>query len=336
MSTIKLLISVFILIITLTLAACGSEESQAILEEQGFNEADSKVTVVTAGQGGTWYGMMGAYADLVNKGIKGTTMNVTPSGGAAENVNLMKNESSEIGFLTSYHAYDALNGKGIYDGEKPIEHLRAMAMTDPLYISFVVKADSDIKSFEDFKGKRIGRGEAGSVSHTILGQIFKEYGLNEDDLKGQNIGSSDQAEALKDGNLDIFAYVAGGPSGASAALLELGSTLDIRYIEIDGEFRDKIASKYPYVPTIIPAGHMGNKEDVETMQIGITLAVSDKLSENYVYELTKTLFENHDQLIAAHKSWAGLSANDIPIPLHPGAEKYYKEKGIETTFLELK
>lgn len=331
----KSIILTLLLLMMVYLAACSNQETKAILEEQGFNEADEKVTVVTAGQGGTWYGMMGAYADLVNNGIKGTTMNVTPSGGAAENVNLMKDHSAEIGFLTSYHAYDALNGTGVYEGEEPIEHLTALAMTDPLYISFVVRADSDIKSFEDFKGKRIGRGEAGSVSYTILSQIFEEYGIKEEDLKGQNIGSADQAEALKDGNLDIFAYVAGGPSGASAALLELGSSIDIRYIEITGEVRDRIAAKYPYVPATIPAGHMGNKEDVETMQIGVTLTASANLSENYVYELTKTLFENKEHLISAHKSWAGLSTSDIPIPLHPGAEKYYKEKGIEPTFIDL-
>src|SRR5699024_9306050 len=123
---LRVLVPCIILFIAIILAACGDgSKSEEVLKEQGFTEADSKVTVVTAGQGGTWYGMMGSYADLVNNEIEGTTMNVTPSGGAAENVHLLGDHEAGIGFLTSNYAYDALNATGPFEGEEPMEHFRA-------------------------------------------------------------------------------------------------------------------------------------------------------------------------------------------------------------------
>ena len=188
--------------------------------------------------------------------------------------------------------------------------------------------DSGIKSVADFKGKRISVGDAGSGVEFNAKQIMEGYGLTFDDIKKSNLSFKESAEGIQNGTLDGCFITAGVPN---AALQELAFTAGLTLVPVDGEAAKKICEKYGYyTQTIIPGGtYKGTDSDTQALAIKATLAVSAKLDEEIVYEMTKALFENLSDLATAHAKGKEVSAHSavtgVSVPFHPGAKRYFSE-----------
>ena len=193
-----------------------------------------------------------------------------------------------------------------------------------------IVSSGDIKSVADLKGKRVSVGDAGSGVEFNARQILEAYGISFDDIQVNNLGFGDSADALKDGKIDAFFCTAGAPT---TAIVELATTNAINLLEIDDEHAKKLADAHPFYTTYsIPGGsYKGVDDDVQTVAIKATLIASPKLSEETVYNLTKAIFDNKDEIASTHAKGEELdleyAVSGISVPFHPGAEKYFKEVG---------
>ena len=192
------------------------------------------------------------------------------------------------------------------------------------------RSSGDIKSVADLKGKRVSVGDAGSGVEFNARQILEAYDISFDDIQVNNLGFGDSADALKDGKIDAFFCTAGAPT---TAIVELATTNAINLLEIDDEHAKKLADAHPFYTTYaIPGGsYKGVDDDVQTVAIKATLIASPKLSEETVYNLTKAIFDNKDEIASTHAKGEELdleyAVSGISVPFHPGAEKYFKEVG---------
>jgi TRAP transporter TAXI family solute receptor len=194
-----------------------------------------------------------------------------------------------------------------------------------------VVAKGGISSIADLRGKRVSVGDIGSGVEFNARQILEAYGMTFDDIIVNNLSFGDSAAAFKDDKIDAFFCVAGAPT---TAVVELATTNPINLLEIDDEHAAKLIDKYPfYTKFAVPAGtYKGVDADAQTVAVVASFIVSDDLSEDLVYKMTKALFENAEEITVGHPKGAELdpeySLASISIPMHPGAEKYYKEIGL--------
>ncbi len=197
----------------------------------------------------------------------------------------------------------------------------------------IITTDMSIKTVEDLKGKTVSVGDAGSGVEFNAKQILDVYGLSFDDIKAVNSGFTDSASSLKDGKIDAAFVTAGAPT---TAVTDLATTNKISVVAIDSEHADKLIAEHPfYTKAVIPGGtYKGVDADTETVSVRATLIASADLSEDVVYELTKALFENQESMAGSHDKFKELSLetamNGIDVEFHPGAIKYYEEKGIQS------
>jgi TRAP transporter TAXI family solute receptor len=196
-------------------------------------------------------------------------------------------------------------------------------------LHIIVPANSPIKSIKDFKGKRIAIGPAGGGTIATFRDVLPFYGLEEKDLKLSFISFSDGAMALKDGTVDVNMVIAGAPA---AAAKELAETANVRFISIDEDVIKKMREKFKYyVRSVFPKSMFKTSEDVVTIGSGVEWICRDGLPEDLVYKMTKAVFEHLEDIGKAHPQGKEISletATMTAIPLHPGAIRYYKEKGV--------
>ncbi len=323
---------IFILImLSLVLSACNSNS-----EESNGNTSDSSsgesFTFTTSNQSSSTFAMGGALGELINKETD-HHVTVIPSGGSVENVQLFRNKEVEIGYLASDQAYYAYHGINNFEGE-PLENINSFVMGSPFYFNFIVRKDSDIKEFEDIKGKIIGVGPPGSSNSINVKHVLEGHGITFDDVDARTLTLGEQVDALKDGNIDVFAYVSGGEGSPSPAIVDLMSGIDIRFLEIKDDVAEKIAANHPYEKATIAKDFYTGIDEVKTLSLGFSFLLSDDVSEEVAYELAKTFWENKDALDEAHNSWKPARLTGLPVPLHPGVKKYYEETGKEWTVLE--
>lgn len=315
------------------LAGCGSSKT----EEKTQQTASPRIlTIGTNTVGSGWYSMGGGLANILTKYIPGVKVTAAQTAASVENLKAIKEGTMELGFASGDVPYNMYRGIG-YEENKGFKFL---AMNDLVYLVIIVKKDSPIKTFEDIRGKRLGTGLAGSSAYVIVEDMLKAHGMTYADVKPFPAGISQQADALKDGNLDVLATGIGGTQGAAAAILDLATTTDIRFIPISNKVLDEITSKHPYyLKQDIPAGWVKSlTEPVPAMAIAAMLFVKADLPEDLVYNICKTMFEHKDELDATYGQWKCTTkdnvAKNMPVPLHPGAEKYYKEIGAPISYLK--
>ena len=224
----------------------------------------------------------------------------------------------------------ANNGSDMFEGKK-IENLASVGTLYPEVVQIAASKNSGIKTVADLRGKRVSVGDAGSGVEFNAKQILEGYGITMKDIQKNNLSFKESAEGIQNGTLDACFITAGVPN---SALQELAFTAGLILIPVDGAQADSICSKYSfYTKTTIPAGtYKGTDTDTPALAIKATLAVSAKLDENTVYDMTKALFDNLDELSSAHAKGKEVSAKNavegISVPLHPGAAKYFKEIGV--------
>lgn len=287
--------------------------------------------LATGGTGGTYYPFGGAIANIWNTKIENMNVTAQATGASAENLRLINKGEAEYAIVQNDVMDYAYNGTDLFAGEK-LANIMTIGTLYPEVVQIAVSKDSGIKSIADFKGKRISVGDAGSGVEFNAKQIMEGYGLTFDDIKKSNLSFKESAEGIQNGTLDGCFVTAGVPN---AALQELAFTAGLTLVPVDGEAAKKICEKYGYyTQTTIPGGtYKGTDDDTPALAIKATLAVSSKLDEQTVYEMTKALFENLDELATAHAKGKEVSAKaavtGVSVPFHPGAKKYFKEIGLE-------
>lgn len=295
-----------------------------------FAASDPKfLTIGTAGAGGAYYPMGIALADIItNKvGIQ-TTAQIT--GGAIENNILINNGGNDIAITIGFMAYFARNGMPPYKAKlEKVEGLFSGLSKGMFQV--VVDKSSPIKSIKDLKGKRVSLGPAGGGAITLFMQVIQSYGFNEKEFKPVYTSYEQSADALADGNLDAILVHAAAPT---PALIQLAATKKpIRYLSIDDQTMQQLIKKYPYmIPVTLGKEMYKTDEPVKIFYTTNVVVVNKELGTDLVYRITKEIFENIDKIRASHPSCKDLdlasAVQGLPIPYHPGAVKYFKEKGL--------
>jgi uncharacterized protein len=318
---------------TLFLGCEGTSKKSEVNKSEGTKH----MTIGTATVGGAWYSMGGALANVMSKYIPNVKANAAPTGASIENLESIKNGKMEIGFATTdipYCMYRAING--IAENKS----FRALANNDLIYLAIIVKENSPIRNFKEIKGKKLGTGVPGSSNYIIVEEVLKAHGMSYNDVKPYPAGVSQQTTALKDGNIDMFAYVVAGTGGAAPAIVELTTTEKVRFIPIDKAILEKINKEKPYyLIRDIPVGWAkGITKPVHALAVGTTICIKSDLPDDMVYQIAKLIFDHKAELDSIHPQWKMTTkesvAADLPVPLHPGAEKYYKEIGAPISYLK--
>ena len=291
------------------------------------------INIATATTGGVYYPLGNAMAQLFNQKITGIKASAGATAGTPQNVLLMQKKEAEVAFAQNGVAYYAYNGMEMFK-DKPTKFLRGITYLYPNVMHIVVAASSNIKSIKDFEGKKFVPGAIGSATEINSKEILGLYGLDYKDkknVKGEYLGYSEAAEALKDGRVDGILIAGGLPT---SAVLDAASSLKIRILSLEPDMIAKLKQTMPwYYEITIPKGtYIGQTEDVHTVAVANLLICREDLSNDLVYNMTKTLHDNQKDLVAAHSAAKDMKLQDalkgMTVPLHPGAEKYYKEKGI--------
>lgn len=287
------------------------------------------ITVATGGTGGP-YNIIGAnIAELLNANVKNIQASATVTNASNVNVAQLQDKKADLAMAMNDVVFYAYSGTEMFKDKKH-DNLAGIAALYPNYVQVFVRADSSIQSIADLRGKRVGVGAANSGSEVNARQILEAYGLSYSDLRADYLSYAESAEGIKNGTVDAAFLTSGLPN---ASLMELATTHNIRFIPIEASKVNELAKKYPfYYPIEIASGtYRGQNEPLATAAVTTLLVVRKDLPQDLVYNITKAVFNNLDKLGNAHAAAKLISLdkvrNGMPIPLHPGAEKFFKEKG---------
>jgi uncharacterized protein len=288
------------------------------------------LAIGTAGAGGAYYPIGIAMADIItNKVGVQTTAQIT--GGAIENNTLINNGSNDIAISIGFMSYFARNAMPPYKAK--LENIAGLfsGLSKGVF-QVVVAKNSPIKSIKDLKGKRVSLGPAGGGAITLFLQVIQSYGFNEKEFQPVYQSYEQSADALSDGNLDAILVHAAAPT---PALIQLAATKKpIRYLSIDETTLKELMKKYPYmIPITLGKEMYKTEEPVKTFYTANVVIVRKELDTDLVYRITKALFENIEKIQTSHPSVKELdldaAVQGMPIPYHPGALKYFAEKGLK-------
>ncbi|MBO4319202.1 MAG: TAXI family TRAP transporter solute-binding subunit [Treponema sp.] len=287
--------------------------------------------LATGGTGGTYYPFGGAIANIWNTKIQNMNVTAQATGASAENLRLISKGEAEFAIVQNDVMDYAYNGTDMFAGQS-LPNIKAIGTLYPEVVQIAASVSSGIKSVYDLKGKRVSVGDAGSGVEFNAKQILEGYGLTFDDIQKNNLSFKDSADGIQNGTLDACFVTAGVPN---ASLQELAFTNGLVLIPVSDAEAVKICNNYGfYTVTKIPGGtYNGTDEDVEALAIKATLAVNADLDNDTVYEMTKALFNNLDELAQANAKGKDVSVpsavTGISIPFHPGAKKYFAEVGFK-------
>ena len=298
--------------------------------------AQEFISIGTGGVTGVYYPTGGAICRLVNKSRKehGIRCAVESTGGSVYNINTIKGGELEFGVAQSDWQYHAVNGTSKFEGDAAFPGLRAVFSVHPEPFTLLVRADSGIDSFEGLKGKRVNVGNPGSGQRATMEVVMDAFGIGMDDLGlATEYKGSEMAKQICDGNIDAMIYTIGHPA---AAIKEATTTCDVKLVSVTGAPIDKLVNDNPYYRVAtIPAGmYAGNDQDTTTFGVGATFVTSADVSDDVVYVVAKSVMENIDDFRQLHPAFANLNpaemvSDGLSAPLHPGAEKAYKELGLK-------
>lgn len=288
------------------------------------------MTILTGGTGGVYYPLGGGMADVLTKaGVSNVTAEST--GASVENANLVGRGRAEMGLVMAGACYDAYNGLGKFKerGKLPI---RAMFSAYPSPMHILVLDKSSIRKADDLKGTKVSVGAFGSGTENMTKNMLSALGITYEHFKPAFLSFSETAMGLRDGVVDAGFMAVAIPA---SAVLDLGSTREVRFIPLTDEEVKKITDAYKYYSSVtIPQGAYkgigGIKEDTPAAGVQNILICEESMPADLVYTITKTLFGNQKKLIEVHKIAEQMTAENavkVPIPFHPGAERYFKEIG---------
>ncbi len=292
------------------------------------------VTIGTGGQTGVYYVVGQSICKLVNRGgdSHGIKCTAPSTGGSVANLNAIRAGDQTMGVAQSDWQYHAYKGSSKFEDQGANDKLRAVFSVHPEPFTVVARADSGIKTFDDLKGKRVNVGNPGSGQRGTMEVVMEKKGWTMDDFKlASELKSAEQSAALCDNNIDAMVFTVGHPSGS---IQEATTSCDSVLVEVSGPAIDELIANNPYyAKATIPGGmYRGTDADTDTFGVAATFVSSSDVPDAVVYEVVKAVFENFDRFQKLHPAFANLKPEDmikngLSAPLHPGAEKYYKEKG---------
>lgn len=290
--------------------------------------------IATGGTGGTYYPLGGMLAQLIsNKAtVDGKKISATAeaAGASVANAKLLGNGDVESAFVAADILNAAYKGAGQFEGAA-INSVRVLAALYPETVQLITRADSGIATVRDLKGKSISSGSPGSGQYQLLTDLLVVHGMSRDDVK-EDLSSFTQAvDKIKDGNLDATLITAGVPT---AAVTDFAQSHALKVIPLVGPEVSRLQEQQPFYASVkLPAGtYKGQDEAVDTLAVMAVWATHDKVPEPVAYEVTKALFENTAIMGQVHVQGKNISADTAlavgDVPLHPGAERYFREKGL--------
>ena len=288
------------------------------------------INILTGGQSGVYYPLGVALGQIYGKSMPDTKVQVQATKASAENLNLVQAGRGELAFTLGDALSDAWKGEEDAGFKTPLKKLRTVAGIYSNYIQIVASADSGIRTLADLKGKRISVGAPRSGTELNARAVLKAAGLSYKDFaKVEYLPFGESVELIKNRQLDVTLQSAGL---GVASIRDLATSIKIVVVPVPAEVIGKIGDA-AYQPGTIPANtYTGQTEATPTVVIRNFLVTSDSVPADTVYQMTRGLFDNVDQLIAAHSAAKAISKADAgknsPVPLHPGAERYYREAGL--------
>ncbi len=289
------------------------------------------VAIATGGTGGTYYPLGGALAQLLSNTVEGLIVTAQTGNASRANCNLISRGQIETAFSQANVTYWSYTGTGIYKDEPILTNLRGIAALYPETIHIVATKASGIKTIEDLKGKSVGVGAPNSGTAADAEIILQAHGITFDDLKVDYIDFNEVAQRLIDGQIDAGFTTAGFPT---SSIINIATKRDIVLVPISAEKIKELTDAIPYYgATVIPGGlYQGVDEDVPALATPALWICDAKLEPTLVYKMTKALWENREILEKVHSQGKNITLetalDGIGIPLHPGAELYYKEVGL--------
>lgn len=321
-----LLIGMFIMVVIVS--GCD----QLLNDADNEGEKDGGLKFPTGSTTGTIYPLGAAMTDLWENELDDVQVSVQASNGGIDNLNLLMDGEGDISFAVTSIVSEAYNGERSFEGRQ-YEDVRILG---GIYLNpnqLVVKKDSGIDSPEDLKGKKFAPGSVGSTPEVESSIILPEYGIDyPDDIDENFVGFTEAIDLMQNNQLDGALIQAGLPTSAVSEML---STADAELMDIDGEVRESLKEQYPwYTDMTIPKGtYEGQDEDIETLAIKMVIITDASVDDDTIYDLTKSLWENVEELESAHSIAKQMdieeAATDLAdVPIHDGAKRYYEEEGI--------
>ncbi|MGE0502759.1 MAG: TAXI family TRAP transporter solute-binding subunit [Rhizobiaceae bacterium] len=292
-------------------------------------KAQEFINVLTGGTSGVYYPLGVALAKIYGEKIEGVQTQVQSTKASVENLNLLQQGRGEIAFALGDSVQAAWAGNEEAGFAAKLDKLRAIAAIYPNYVQIVASKDSGITDLASLKGKSLSVGAPKSGTELNARAIFAAAGMSYEDLaKTEYLPFGDSVELIKNRQLDATLQSAGL---GVASIKDLAVSIPTTVVAVPAEIAEKMGA--PFLAATIPAGtYEGQAADVSTIAITNILVTHDDVSDETAYQMTKQLFENLDEMVAAHAAAkvidAAKGAQGLPIPLHPGAERYYKEKGL--------
>lgn len=315
--------------LTASLVAAGMMLGTTALAQDTF------ISIGTGGVTGVYYPAGGAICRLVNRdrAEHGIRCGVESTGGSIFNINAIRSGELEFGVAQSDWQYHAFNGTSQFEETGAFEGLRAVFSLHPEPFTVVARADAGITNFDDLAGKRVNIGNPGSGQRGTMDVVMEAMGWTVDTFaQATELPPAEQSLALCDNNVDAIIYTVGHPSGA---IQEATTACDTVLVNVDNDAIRALVEERPYYRmATIPGGmYRGTAEDVTTFGVGATFVSSDAVSEEVGYQVVRAIFENLDQFTALHPALANLdpaemASDGLSAPLHPGAERYFREAGL--------
>ena len=332
---IKNLFKSSLMILLLTLGLSGKSFAQEL----------KFFTIGTGGTAYTYYPVGGMIANAISKppgsrecgkggscGVPNLIASAVSSRGSVDNVNAIISGLRNSGFAQSDVAYWAYTGTGTMEGKEPAKDLRTIAALFQEHIHLVALKKSNINSVKDLKGKRVSLDEPGSGTYVDAKLILESNGLSTSDVKAEALKAKAATDALRNGKVDAIFVVAGFPTGA---IVELASAVDVKLVPIDGAGAKALTSKYGFFSqSPIPSGTYEGVDEVNTVAVGAQWFTSAKEDNELIYQITKALWnkESRKLMDVGHAKGKTITPDTalsgVGVPLHPGAEKFYKEAGL--------
>ena len=293
-----------------------------------------QLSIATGGTGGVYYPLGGGFGNILGKELPGVTATAQVTGGSVANLQLIGSGKADLCFTQVDAAWDAVNGLDKFAGGKlPI---RALAVMYPNYMHVVTVEGTGIDKVEDLKGKRVSTGSPGSATEVFAFRVIEAAGLDKDkDMRRERLGVAESVNAVKDKKIDAFFFVVGLPT---SSITDLAATPNTKIKVLDhAQYLDKMLAKYGNIyaaGTIPKTTYAGMDADAKGITVWNIMAVNASTDEQLAYDLTRLMLEKQNDLALVHKEALNIKAewqtsDRAGVPWHPGALKYFKEKGIK-------
>lgn len=287
----------------------------------------AEIRLMTGPQGGVWVPLGGQLKDIWEKAVPGASIQTLPGAGIA-NVRAIEENKAEIGFGNSISTVDGLAGNAPFT--KKHTNICNIATLYPQYFQMVVPTNSGINSVKDLKGKTITTQPRGNTGELITGQLLKVNGMSYSDVKVSFVSYTDSVQQMQDGQASAFSLGTAIPAGS---IMDLASSRDVKLLDMSGDLAGMKKLNPGYTLVTVPKGTYPKQDsDVQVIGYATHLVASCKLPEDQIYAMTKAISESVPALSATSKALANLDvkemSQDVGVPFHPGAARFYKEKGV--------